>query len=66
MPKTLEEEINRAAAELPEDWIIEICVEHGSGCLTLYDCTGNNCGFQADGPLVEQVTQAIEFAKENR
>lgn len=61
METNLEENINRAAKELPEDWIIEINVERGAGWVNLYDFQGNNT-IWADGTLSDQVSDAIDYA----
>lgn len=62
---TLEENINRAAAELPDGWIIEINVEAGAGWVTLYDGCGNSLDVAGDRTINEQVSEAISYAREH-
>lgn len=63
--KSLEENINRAAAELPEGWIIEINVERGAGWVSLYDNEGMSVVICEDGTLSEQVSDAIDYARKH-
>ena len=62
---TLEENINRAGAELPDGWIIEINVEAGAGWVTLYDGCGNSVDVSGAGSINEQVSEAISYAREH-
>ena len=62
---TLEENIDRAARELPDGWIIEINVEAGAGWVTLYDGCGNCVGVCGDRTINEQVSEAISYAQEH-
>lgn len=55
---------NRAAAELPEGYEIEISLERGSGSIRLFDFFGNKRDFEIDGPFHGTLTAAIERAKE--
>jgi len=61
---TLEECINEAAKELPEDWIIEINIEQGAASVYLYDGFGNMALSPDSSTLSEQVMEAIKYAKE--
>lgn len=61
---TLEENINRAASELPEGWILEINVEAGAAWVDLYDGCGNSV-FCSAGNINEQVSEAISYAREH-
>ena len=62
---TLEENINRAAHELPEGWIIEIGVENGAGWVNLNTPDGNSVDVSGAGTITEQVSEAIAYAKEH-
>ncbi len=58
----LQESIERAAGNLPEDWIIELNIERGSAWVTLYDGMGNSHPIPIEGPLSEQISTALGFA----
>lgn len=60
---SIEDALNLAAKELPEDFIIEINVERGAGWVTLYDGHGNDVSLAGDGTISEQVEDAINQAK---
>jgi hypothetical protein len=63
---TLDENINRAAAELPYGWIIEIKIEAGAAWICLYDYEGSLVDISGDDrTLNEQVSEAISYAREH-
>lgn len=62
---TLEDNIQRAAWELPEGWTIEISVENHSGWVDLQTPDGNSVDVSGDRNLAEQVSEAISYAKEH-
>jgi hypothetical protein len=68
---TLSQSIDRAAAELPEDYVIKLCVQRGAGWVTLYGPEGRCVGFDEsemgnvfpdDTGLTEAVERAIDYA----
>jgi predicted SpoU family rRNA methylase len=62
---TLEQTIDRAAETLPDDWIVEINIEAGSGTVNLYDKDGCLCHLSGYGTINEQVLEAIDYAMEH-
>lgn len=56
----LHTQLQRAAGGLPAAYIIKVVVERGGGSVEVY-CDGNKVVFDAQGPLVEQVSDAIEL-----
>ena len=58
----LHAQIQRAAGELPGAWSIEIMVERHCGAVSLFDDDGNEVEFDGQGPLSEQVSDALELA----
>lgn len=58
----LHSEIQRAAGELPGAWSIEIMVERHCGAVSLFDDDGNEVEFDGQGPLSEQVSDALALA----
>lgn len=62
---TLEENINRAAADLPHGWEIAIRVELDAGWVELSDPDGNSVELGFDGTINEQVSEAISYAREH-
>lgn len=65
MTDTLLNAIQEAAGNLPEGWIIELCVERGAGWVELYDADGDRHELDElpDASLAEEVTAAIVEAK---
>jgi hypothetical protein len=58
------QQVQRAAGELPEGWEIQICIEQGAGTVGLYH-DGDQTEFESDGEtLADQVEDAIETAKQ--
>lgn len=62
---TLEENINRAAIELPDGWIVQISVEAGAGWVDLLTPDGNSVDVANAGSMSEQVSEAISYAREH-
>ena len=62
---TLEENVNRAAADLPYGWEIAIRVELNAGWVELNDPDGNLVELVSDGTINEQVSEAISYAREH-
>lgn len=65
---TLEEAIEKAAGELPEDWIMIISVERGSGCVTLENEDGDEVGsgpVDSDESYADCVLRLLEEANED-
>lgn len=61
MTAILANAINAAARDLPDGWLIELCVERGAGWVELYNPDGDRHELE-DAPdltLGEQVTAAI-------
>lgn len=56
-------QVERAAGELPGAWRIEIVVELHGGAVELYDGDGIGVDFDGQGPLSEQVSDAIDLAR---
>lgn len=57
-----EQQIQRAAQHLPEDWRIAVEVEKDSGWVSLYAPDGILVEINEDGSLAEQIEQAINAA----
>lgn len=56
----LHAQLQRAADGLPATYVIKVVVERGGGSVEVY-CNGNDVAFDAEGPLAEQVSDAIEL-----
>lgn len=56
----LHTQIQRAAGVLPAACIIKVVVERSGGSVEVY-CDGNEVTFDAQGPLAEQISDAIEL-----
>jgi hypothetical protein len=54
-----------AARDLPDGWIVEVCVERGAGWVELYDQDGDRHEVEElpDSSLAEQVAAALGEAK---
>lgn len=62
---TLEEALNKAAAELPEGCTISVVVERGAGNVECSDNDGHVMSLDsADKTLAEQVIEHLEFLKD--
>jgi hypothetical protein len=57
--------IQNAAGQLPEGWIIDLCVERGAGWVELYDPDGDRheLGEMPDASLAEEVDAAVAEAQ---
>lgn len=65
---TLEEAIEKAARELPEDWILVISVERDSGWVTLENDEGDEVGngpVDCDESYADCVLRLLEEANED-
>lgn len=54
--------LNRACAELPEDWSIQIELEKDAGVVTLYDPMGATQDIDHGDTFDESIDNAIELA----
>jgi hypothetical protein len=59
------ESLQNAAGQLPEGWIVELCVERGAGWVDLYDPDGDRHELKEmpDASLAEEVDAAVEEAQ---
>jgi hypothetical protein len=60
-----EEAMQRAAAELPDDWQLRVCLERGAGWIDLYGPDGEQVKEYEDDPdarMTQRIGDAIEFA----
>lgn len=63
--RPLEDLINQAAKELPEDWQIIIETEQGYAEVIVYDPNGVPTLFQDDTPILEQFANALAYVRIN-
>lgn len=64
---TLEEALNKAAAELPEDALIAVEIERGGACVRALNWYGDPMpphDYLADKTLAEQVLSELQWCKD--
>lgn len=65
MTDKLFDAIQMAAGQLPEGWIVELCIERGAGWVELYDPDGarHELKEMPDASLAEEVDAAVDEAQ---
>lgn len=65
MTDKLFDSIQMAAGQLPEGWIVELCIERGAGWVELYDPDGDRHELKEmpDASLAEEIDAAVDEAQ---